>query len=501
MKNLILFLSLLCLTFSISGQSDFKLTTGPVIKEKSKILFTYFGEKDGNHYFGGNKLYKKDYTLFALDSKFDLVKMKEIDPEYKLISFATTRAGQYGFNLAGIDGENLVFLRPDLKKGVSSSIETFYKESHSIESLEKSKNSEKISEPSMIVGSGFFGNKDVGVLMQAESNSRENRVFLLASENLSKDNVEFQIIRLDKSFNVIYNSSLRPELRAADFSREAVAITDQGHVFLLAAKTLEGKKLTEYMLYKYSPEGELESMITFNPGSYVFSTPSLEIHPDGSLILCGYTSTESNDDIDGMAYLRFNSSDLSVDVNKYFDLPSEFDEISSNMKNGIIKRFGSAQSVLLDNGSVAVAVEHLERGRTSGLVFGDIYAVTFDSNGELASKGVLRKEQTAGDRYYRFASFKLFSHDNDVFVLYSDHPKNSEIKPYEKPKTAIMTGYYTMYKADLRSTGFEKTALYRSNKDNMRTAIDKVYQSKDGTIIFLEDGQAKSGFRVRKLEL
>ncbi|MEM9052820.1 MAG: hypothetical protein AAGC47_12275, partial [Bacteroidota bacterium] len=222
----------------------------------------------------------------------------------------------------------------------------------------------------------------------------------------------------------------------------------------------------------------------------------LNFDQDGSPIISGFTSKDDVYDIDGVFYKKLNPKDLSPVIDLNYALPAEFENASEAVKDGVLDSFRDYKSVVSKNGVLTITVQESGWIGTEAVEAGDLFAIQFDTDGNIINQAILLKEQNASGRYLKYSSYNIYSLENEVFILYNDHIKNKDVPPLEEGTDVIMTGYNAMYKVDLTQSGFKRNLLYYSGKERFWTPLDQIYQTKDGSFIFCEE--SKAGIRLRK---
>lgn len=497
MKKIIYALAVL-VTTSIYGQSEFQITTGPAIEENKKRIYAYFGENDGNYYFGGNRNNKKDYTLFKLNNQFELVKAVELDLDSKLKTYFSDNPS-YGFNLVSTDNENLYFMRAEGGK-LSEMNVTYFMDGYSLDDLSSVGNPKPVTEESNIPKSGVRGlSAYKGFINTASSKDEKRHALSLGKAEFSYNNSSYQLVALKDGANIAFQTEFPTEDYSGRILRENMAVSNNGEVYVLAADILEGKKLEKYVLFQYSESGELKNQIEFVPSGFIFTQPFLEIHPDGSVILAGFTSTKSSKTIDGLAFFRFSSEELELIAQNQHKLPEEFEELSKGIKKGVIKHYGRIHSAVTTNGDFAIATDYIDySGNQTGTVFSDLFAWRLNGSGEVVAKGLIKKEQAGSGASYPMLSYRMFAVGNSVMVFYNGNEKNLERTIDKSAKRTSMGKVNPVFVAELEATGFNRQILFDSSKDRFVLPVYGMYQISENSILFTE--YSSSEFRIRRVD-
>jgi hypothetical protein len=488
MKKL-LFALAIAMPFTLFSQSDFKLTTGPVIDSDEKIIRSYFGEINQNQYFLGQIKDKGDFTVFKLDNELKQLGANSLDTEHNGLNLDQ--------RLSFTSDKKLGIMMYSMKEGK----QVYFAEKIDPNSLKASDSPAMIGEPKYF-HKGLYNNKsDFGSVIAASSNSGNTQAWSMATSDYTKEAAKFQINVIGKDFKPKYSTKIDAKTGADLFNRNAVAVAEDGTSYLLATIKSDPKTLGEYRIFQFANDGSLKNTVRVPTGAFVLSRSHLKVHPDGSPIIVAFTSKKSTFDIDGVTYIRFNEADLSTAANEYYDLPESFSGQSKAVRKGTLDLIGESQAALTESGDAVICVEYKSGiGTGSGLEYGDLFALQFNSDGSISSKGVLLKEQLGSERYNQYSSGKLIASGDRVFFFYNDHENNASTLATDKPKTMRATGYNAMVAAELTESGFKKSLVYRSKEDKMRTPSYNIYKSKSGSILFAEDGD-DGGFRIRKLEL
>ena len=478
------------------------LLTGPIVKTGKSEISSFFGSTNGNFFFAGNQDDKKDFTIYQFDDNLKLTKEKLFETEYRFIVYGLFGDTYDGIIFPSISTDNkLNFIRRNYKAKAFSGLTTYLNEVINIDGLMLESNSTQISEQSVVTQITAFSRRESGTLRTAESPDGQKRVIITAGKNYSGDNVSFQVISLDMANAVNWTSEIVPNQSGSYYSITEIAIDNSGGVYVLSALTPDKNTLDAYELRKYESDGSLSNKIEFTPNGYIFSAPFLFTRGDNTLVLTGFSSKSRTNDIDGVSFFKFDGN-LQEIVKKTHPFPAYFSEKSKSIKNGVLDQIGRVECISTPNGSYAMAVDFGQifisdgSGRNE-----DLFSIQLDAEGNISKSGLLIKEQAGGSTSLQFGSFRLLSHENEVFVFYQDNPKNADLAPDQKGKKTYMNSYSSMFKIKLTDTGFgQKELVYNSKKDKLRTPMHKIFKLSNGNILFCEEAKNVNRLRIFSFE-
>lgn len=478
------------------------LITGPIAKTGKSEISSIFGSNNGNFFFAGNEDDKKDFTIYQFDENLKLTQEKLFETDYRFIVYGLFEDTYDGIIFPSISTDNkLNFIRRNYEAKAFSGLATYLNEVIDIDDLTLEPNPTQISEPSVVTHITAFSRRESGTLRTAESPDGQKRVIITAGEDYSGDNVSFQVISLDRANAVNWTSEIVPNQSGSYYSITEIAISNSGDVYVLSALTPNKNTLDAYELRKYGADGSLSNKIEFTPNGYVFSAPFLFAGEDNALVLTGFSSKSKTNKIDGVAFFKFDGK-LQEIANKTHPFPAYFSEKSKAIKNGVLDEIGRVECISTPDGSYTMAVDFGQifisdgSGRNE-----DLFSIQLDGEGNMSKSGLLIKEQAGGSTSLQFGSFRLFSHENEVYVFYQDNLKNADLSPDQKGKQTYMNSYSSMFKIKLTDTGFDqKELVYNSKKDKLRTPMHKIFKLSNGDLLFCEEAKNVNRLRIFSFE-
>lgn len=340
-------------------------------------------------------------------------------------------------------------------------------------------------------------------------------------EKYAGEKFSFKIF--DENLKELNNLEIALPYKDKNFSVSDYIISNDGVIYMLAQIEIDKKEKKEKQKQKGKKEAEAEEsdsyyeIISVNPSGkgkvteYEIKLPGKDItdvsyrldEDNGKGIICAgfYGNIEvkgrSHNDLNGVFYLRLNKETKEIEAKGIKEFDKDFiAELTSarkaNKGRGISGTFELKDFVKISNGGAILVAENsymytvttYTRDPKTGMVTGtkttyhyirnNIIAININPDGSIKWYANIPKYQHTTDDKGAFSSFMLASHENKMYFIYNDNPKNLDpvkVKTVKDMRTMTSPKAATVVMVELTESGeFTKKALF-SNKENKMTFI------------------------------
>lgn len=211
---------------------------------------------------------------------------------------------------------------------------------------------------------------------------------------------------------------------------------------------------TPYLLNSFTLETNATSVTSLELGGEMLSQIGMAVDPTGVIYISGfYEENEGGENTSGLFFLKMNPTDHKVLTQEKIQFnqmntstsKQQVDEDTPKVSDLLLKNtsFHVKDLLLTEDGNLILVGESYEQkismlqangpfsGRTQA-VFGNILAVGLSPLGNLRWSQVIGKKQLVGEKDFHLASFSMWQAENNLYLLFNDNKKNSDLKNKRK---------------------------------------------------------------------
>lgn len=351
---------------------------------------------------------------------------------------------------------------------------------------------------------------------------------------LSEDRKKFLVVHLEiydkkgyekfsykmftEKLELVWEKPIELPYKDKNFDVKTCRIDEEGNVYVLGTVDVDKKTVQYKMFAYYFKKDRLEEVDISFAKAYAVASLRFNYY-DNHIVLVGFYTNQKKTGLQGMIYTKINAKTLETvsEKNEPFskkDLLKFTTERMARKGKGASTSFSIDDIIVMPNGEIKVVAEAFEihvvttqtqhgSSTTYYYYYMNIMVVNMDKDGKILWVSNVPKMQVSKNDGGIYSSYILGYDENNLYMVFNDHPKNTSPKTKEKKRGKYIANTLKVNKlsvtlAKVDNKGDVTTQMFFKSKNEGKTVLKpKIYSRfrQDNILIHAVKGKTyKFGF-------